>query len=154
MHRTRKLTYFLIAKTFLETSLTLALVAYFNYADFLPGFRGWLDVANEREIAGWVMNRNVPSESVEVQLYINDRFVASQMAGLARPDVGQAERIRGERYGFRFETPRLDPGEYEARVYAVHESRGGARRTLQLIGTPLRLTVNSQGAQPIEVENR
>jgi hypothetical protein len=35
---------------------------------------------------------------------------------------------------FRFEQPRY--GEYEARVYAIREGRGGARRTLQQIGDP------------------
>ncbi len=37
-------------------------------------------------------------------------------------------------HGYAFETPPLRPGEHVARVYAVHESGGGVRRTLQLVG--------------------
>jgi len=50
-----------------------------------------------------------------------------------------------------FKSPPLPNGEHEAQVYAVHVS-GHARRTLQLIGKPLRFhiepSIGQGGAQP------
>jgi hypothetical protein len=40
----------------------------------------------------------------------------------------------------------LANGEHEARVYAVHRGASTARRTLQIIGKPLRFRVDSNGA--------
>ncbi len=147
MERERKLTNFLIAKAVADMLFVVALVTYFSYTDFTPGLRGWLDQADERGIAGWVVDRNAPSERVEVQLYINNRFVASQFADRPRPDLVQAGRAEDERHGYRFETPPLDAGEHEARVYAVRASRGATRRTLQLVGDPLRFTIDARDAR-------
>ncbi len=141
MQRERKLTNCLIAKTTAEILFVVALAAYFSYADFTPGLRGWLDVANEREVSGWAVDQNEPDSHVEVQLYINDRFIASQFADYLRPDVQHAGYAADERHGYRFETPALHAGEYEARIYALRTSRGGARRTLQTIGNPSRFTI-------------
>lgn len=144
MQRERKLTNFLIAKTVIEIIFVIILAAYFSYADFSPGFRGWLDIADEREISGWVVNGRATSSPVEVQLYIDNRFVANNFADRPRPDLVRAGRAESEHHGFAFETPPLNAGEHEARVFAVHASRGGVRRTLQLIGAPLRFRVEAE----------
>jgi hypothetical protein len=81
-----------------------------------------------------------------VQLYIDGRFVASRVADLSRPDVKAAGRALDEWHGFSFETPPLDPGEHVARVYVVHESGEGVRRTLQLLGDPKRFRVEKETA--------
>lgn len=144
MRRERKLTNFLIVKAIVETLFVIALAAYFSYADFTPGFRGWLDMADEREVAGWIVDKRAPASRVEVQLYINDRFVASRLADRPRPDVVRVGFAEDEHHGFWFETPPLDAGEYEARVYAVRASRGAARRTLQQVGEPRRFTIEAE----------
>jgi len=39
----------------------------------------------------------------------------------------------------------LTPGNHEARVYALHESGGGTRQTLQQLGDPIRFTTDTTG---------
>jgi hypothetical protein len=131
-------------KTLLLVKLTLdlifvgALAVYTQAVAFHPFFSGSLDYADGESVRGWVVDRASPERGVEVQLYIDGRFVADRLADEPRPDVSAKGFARDERHGFVF---KLDPplaGEHEARVYAVHTSRNGARRTLQQIGASFR----------------
>ena len=142
-----RLAHYLIVKSIIEALLVGALAIGFYLTAFNPFFRGTVDEANEREVYGWVLNEREPGLRVEVQLYIDGRFAASRVADLARPDVVAAGLARDERHGFSFDTPLLDRGEHEARVYAAHESGRGARRTLRLIGKPVRFRVETSAAQ-------
>lgn len=117
-----------------------ALAVGAHYAAFNPRFRGWSESAG-RGVAGWVIDESSPTKRVEVQIYVDQSFVASRIADLPRPDVVAAGRARDALNGFHFDLPTLPSGEHEARVYAVHESGAGARRTLQLIGRPIRFRV-------------
>ena len=78
-------------------------------------------------------------------MFIDDRFAASAAANLSRPDVQQAGWAPDEWHGFSFPVSQLSVGEHEASVYAVHESGGGVRRTLQLLGYPIRFSVDESG---------
>jgi hypothetical protein len=137
----KRLTNYLIVKSIIEILFVGALAVGFYLTAFAPFFRGALDTADARNIAGWVVNQAEPQGHVEVQLYIDGQFAGDGRADVARPDVKAAGRALDERHGFVFDTPPLANGEHEARVYAVHESGQGQRRTLQLIGKPLHFTV-------------
>jgi hypothetical protein len=137
----KRLTNYLIIKSIIETLFVGALAVGFYLTAFAPFFRGALDTADARNIAGWVVNQSQPQGHVEVQLYVDGQFAGDRMADTARPDVKAAGRAEDERHGFVFDTPQLSAGEHEARVYAVHESGAGQRRTLQLIGKPLHFSV-------------
>ena len=139
--RRARLAHFLIGKALVETLLVGALAVGFYLTAFTPFFRGSLDAADARRVAGWAVNHNDPQARVEVQLYIDGRFVAHLAADSPRPDVPAAGRAADERHGFVFDTPPLAAGTHEARVYAVHASGGGQRRTLQLVDKPLTFTV-------------
>ncbi len=132
------MTNFIIAKSIIETLFVAALALGFYLTAFNPFFRGWTDEANQARVAGWAVNRLAPNDHVEVQLYIDGQFVASRKANQPRSDVREAGRAADDFHGFVFETPVLSGGEHEARVYAVHASASDARRTMQLIGKPLR----------------
>jgi hypothetical protein len=119
----------------------VALAVGFYLLAFPPFLRGVLDEAGRERVTGWVVDQTRPGERVEVQLYVDGRFVASAVADAPRPDVKAAGHAEDELHGFVFKTPQLAAGEHEARVYSVHESGGGSRRTLQLVGKPLRFTV-------------
>jgi hypothetical protein len=136
-----RLTQLLIAKSVIEALFVAAVAVAFYYTSFSPHFRGWSDVADAQQIAGWAVNEAEPTAPVEVQVYIDGRFAGSGVANRPRPDVLKAGRSVTELCGFQLATPPLAAGEHEARVYAVHASAGGARRTLQQIGVPLRLRI-------------
>lgn len=136
-----RLTNFLILKSILEALFVGVLATGFYLTAFTPFFRGSLDAADARQIAGWVVNHREPQSRVEVQLYIDGRFAGNGTADRSRPDVKAAGRAEDEGHGFVFDTPPLPVGEHEARVYAVHASGRGQRRTLQLIDKPLLFSV-------------
>ena len=136
-----RLTDFLIAKSIIETLFVGALAVGFYLTAFTPFFRGSLDFADARHVAGWVVNQAEPQSRVEVQLYIDGSFAGNRAADHLRPDVKAVGRAEDEQHGFVFETPQLPPGTHEARVYAVQVSGAGRRRTLQLVGQPMTFTV-------------
>lgn len=144
----KRLTYYLIVKTIADVLLVAFLAVGFYLTAFNPYFHGWVDDANSRWIRGWVIDSIAPTEDVEAQLYIDGRFVESQPANQVRPDIVASRLAENERHGFFFNTPTLEEGEHEARVYAVYESGEGARRTLQLIGKPFRFITETNPAEP------
>ena len=136
----RRLATLLLAKLTLDLLFVAALAVYTHAVAFHPFFSGSLDSADSSSVRGWVVDRARPGAAVEVQLYVDGRFVSDSLADQPRPDVSAKGFAPDERHGFVFA---LDPplgGEHEARVYAVHASRGGARHTLQQIGSPFRFT--------------
>jgi hypothetical protein len=142
-----RLTRLLVAKSVAEALFVGAVAVGFFYTTFNPYFRGWSDVADARRVAGWAVNESAPEKPVEVQVYIDGRFAGNAFADRPRPDVLNAGRSRTELCGFQLDTPPLAAGEHEARAYAVQVSAGGARRTLQQIGLPLRFRVAPEDAR-------
>ncbi|HKC64293.1 MAG TPA: hypothetical protein VKB86_11680 [Pyrinomonadaceae bacterium] len=141
--RTR-LTNYLILKSIIEVLFVGALAVGFYLTAFAPYFRGWLDSANAKHVEGWIVNLTEPQSHVEVQLYIDGQFAGDRAADMPRLDVKASGRTQDEMHGFVFDTPQLPAGQHEARVYAVHASGQGQRRTLQLIGKPLVFSVDAR----------
>ena len=139
--------HYLVAKSIVEALLVGTLAVGFYLSAFTPYLRGAVDVADAQHVAGWAVNQAAPQTRVEVQLYIDGRYVGDAVADRSRPDVKAAAQAADEWHGFGFDTPKLERGEHEARVYAMHESGGGARRTLQLVGKPVRFRVNAIGSE-------
>ncbi len=136
------LVHVLIGKSVLET-LLVGTLASFSFLQALPPyFHGWGEVT-ERGISGWVVNNAAPFDRVEVQLFIDGRFVATRVANDPRPDVVAAGWAKDEWHGYTFPITSLSSGLHEARVYAVHDSGGGLRKTLQLMGDPISFSVEA-----------
>ena len=143
-NRTRS--YLLIATLSIAATFVAILCAYVYSATFFPPiYRGWAEVSAGGGVAGWVVNRRSPTERVEVQLYVDDQFVGYRVADLPRPDVVAAGRAVDERCGYAFDVPPLAKGEHIGRAFALHKVGTGEYRTLQLIGVPVRFTVDSDG---------
>ncbi|HEY6216933.1 MAG TPA: hypothetical protein VIW74_09710 [Pyrinomonadaceae bacterium] len=145
-----RLVNFLIVKSILDTVLvaTIAVVVYLNA--FPPTFHGWGEaVVQEQRIAGWAVNDADPWQSVEVQIFIDGKFVGMQLAELSRPDVAAAGWTRDRWHGYSFVVSDLKTGPHDARVYAVHSSSNGTRYTLQLLGDPIRFEVTEDGSWKI-----
>jgi hypothetical protein len=138
--RRARLMKLLLAKLTLDVLFVAALAVYTHTVAFRPFYSGSLDYADSRSVRGWVVDRSEPSAAVEVQLYVDGRFIADALADEPRPDVSEKGFAQDERHGFVFNLNATKSGEHEARVYAVHASRGGALRTLQQIGGALRFT--------------
>ena len=142
----KQLVNLLIAKSILDTLLvgTIAVVGYVNA--FPPRFHGWGEaVVETQSIAGWAINDADPWQRVEVQLFIDGKFVGTQAANQSRRDVVTAGWARDEWHGYNFFVPGLSAGTHEARVYALHSSGSGARYTLQMLGDPINFQVNAVG---------
>lgn len=142
-----KLVNALIAKSIIETVFVSALVVAVYVNAFPPTFHGWGEAVPETQtIMGWAVNDSDPWQRVEVQLFIDGRFLKKDVATHSRPDVLAAGWARDEFHGYGFTTPKLPPGLHEARVYAMHPSRNGARYTLQMLGDPIRFEVHNDGS--------
>ena len=146
MRGAMKLAHALIAKSLAETILVATLAIVFYLSAFPPTFHGWGEVS-PHAIAGWAVNQADPSERIEVQLFIDGKFVASATANQSRPDVIAAGWAKDEWHGYTFEPPMLrGPARCVARVYALHSSGHGARQTLQLVGDPIPFDVDDKGS--------
>ena len=137
-----RLIHLLLSKSIAEALLIAAVAVAFYFATTNPGLRGVLDKADQALVSGWAVDENDPASRVELQLFIDDKFIAAGRADQYRPDVHTSNRAADDWHGFSFTSPRLPVGQHEARVYAVHSSAGGARRTLQMIGKPFRFTAD------------
>ena len=129
-------------------SVTAAAGAYtvwVEYGSFPPHFRGFGEVTRNGEVAGWAVDPRNPGARVEVELYVDGRFVAHGSATLPRPDVVAAGRATDPDCGYRFPLPTLAEGSHEARVYALHAPGPADRRTLKQLGDPLRFDTGADG---------
>ena len=137
----------LIGKSIAETILVAAIAVGVYLNAFPPTFHGWGEaVAETRSIAGWAVNDASAWERIEVQLFIDGKLSGTQTASLSRRDVVAAGWARDQWHGYNFALPSLAAGNHEARVYALHESGGAARYTLQLLGDPISFVVNADGS--------
>jgi hypothetical protein len=134
----------IIAKSVIEALLIGALTVSFFFVAFPPYFQGWGE-ATPHTIAGWVVNYHDPWQRVEVQLFIDDRFVTASIADRLRPDIVAAGVAADEWHGYSFDIPPLSQGFHTARVYAVHSSQRNTRKTLQLVGDPISFSVDADG---------
>jgi hypothetical protein len=137
----RKLVHVLIGKSVIETLLIGALAVITFIMVFPPHFHGWGEVT-DKAIAGWAVNNAQPYQRVPVQLFINGQFVDAAVADLSRPDVAAAGWARDAWHGYMFTLPSLPPGQHEARVYVLHDSGAGKRKSLQMLGEPLTFTIS------------
>ncbi|HVQ37904.1 MAG TPA: hypothetical protein VMS31_10250 [Pyrinomonadaceae bacterium] len=137
------LVHVLIAKSIIET-LFVAILVVVYFLDVFPHFHGWGDVA-PHAISGWAVNSRNPSERVEVQLFVDEQFVARAIASQSRRQVVAGGWAKDEWHGFVIPVSGLESGFHVARVYAVHSSGQGVRQTLQLLGHAVRFQVGADG---------
>jgi hypothetical protein len=139
-----RLVHLLIGKSVVET-LVVGALAVFTFISVLPPFfHGWGEVT-ETGISGWAVNNAAPWERVEVQLFVDGKFFAAGTADQSRPDVSAAGWASDQWHGYTFLLSSVSPGVHEARVYALHDSGAGARKSLQLLGRPCSFGVDQNG---------
>jgi hypothetical protein len=134
----------LIGKAILETLLvgSLAVIGFLTVLP--PYFHGWGEIT-DHGVAGWVVNSGSPWERVEVQLFVDGKFLATEVANRSRPDVPSARWALDEWHGYAFEINSLPAGPHEARVYALRTSHQATKKSLQMVGTPIPFIVGTDG---------
>jgi len=137
------LVHILIGKSIFETLLVASLAVVF-FLDAFPRFHGWGE-ATPHAIAGWVVNNRAPWHRVEVQLFVDGQFAGRAVANQSRTDVVAAGWSKDEWHGFIIPIDSLKVGAHEARVYAIHDSGQGTRKTMQLVGAPIHFVVSHDG---------
>lgn len=139
-----KLIHVLIGKSIIETLLVGALAVFSFLSIFPPYFHGWGE-ATSTGIAGWAVDNAAPWDRVEVQLFVDGKMIASGVANQSRPDVMAAGWSRDEWHGYNFPVGAQSRGHHEARVYALHDSGTGNRKSLQLLGDPIPFFIDDGG---------
>ena len=66
----------------------------------------WLDSFKGDNLSGWAFDPDTPSQSIVVQLFIDDRLVVSTKTSSLRSDVNKLRKISGN-HGFNFKIPSL-----------------------------------------------
>jgi hypothetical protein len=132
----------LLCKAMLDVIIVGGVVLHFYFGMFNPSLRGALDVADSIRVAGWVVDQSSPHSQIEIQLFIDGRFVANRVADQSRPDVVEAGFAKDNFHGFTLAVPRLPAGQHEARVYALPAKQGSARIALQQVGKSMIFTVD------------
>lgn len=129
----------IIAKSFVEVVLVCVVASLAAFSTFSPQLRGAIDVADQARVAGWVNDPRSPEKSLEVQLFIDGKFVASKLADAPRDDLVKAEVTTRPNHGFDFEVGQLNlsPGKHSAQVYAVREAAGESKILLPISALPV-----------------
>jgi hypothetical protein len=136
-----RLVHLLIGKSIVET-LVVGALAVFTFISVLPPyFHGWGEVT-ESGISGWAVNNAAPWQRVEVQLFVDGKFVTQGVADKYRPDVSNAGWAKDPWHGYTFVITSVPLGNHEARIYALHDSGRGVRKSLQLLGDPIWFSVS------------
>src|SRR6185295_12652991 len=80
-----RLIHLLLSKSIAEALLIAAVAVAFFFATTNPGLRGVLDKADKGFVSGWAVDENDPASHVELQLFIDDKFIAAGRADQYRP---------------------------------------------------------------------
>lgn len=127
-----------ITKSFLEIGLVCVVATLAAFSSFSPQLRGAIDVADQTRIAGWVHDPRSPDEIIEVQLFVDGKFIAMELADEARIDLVRAGVTSRANHGFNFklEAGILNNGEHSAQVYAVRAAAGANKILLPVTSEP------------------
>src|SRR5262249_1563261 len=116
----------IVAKSVIEIILVCVVATFTAFSSFSPRLRGDIDVANQRRVAGWVLAPEAPDVAIEVQLFVGEKLLASQLANEQRNNLVRYGLSPNPYHGFYFDLNRfnLAPGRYTVQVYALREAQG------------------------------
>ena len=133
-----------IAKSFVEFLFVCVIATVAAFLHFSPLLRGSIDMANQTKISGWVHDPLSLDEAIEVQLFIDGRFVAAKSADERRDDLVRAGATTRPNHGFTFrlESFYLANGSHTAQVYAVRETSSPTKSLIPISKTSRMFQVN------------
>jgi len=122
-----------LVKLFAEILFVCAVVSFAAFAYFNPALRGEIEVVNSERVEGWAYNPLATDERLEVQLFIDDRFVAATRADRQHDGlVARAGRQVDHCFSFTLAGQPLSTGRHRAQVYVVHGTPGSSRTLLPI----------------------
>lgn len=128
-----------ILKTFLEILFICIIATLAAFKNYSPLLRGAIDIADQTRVSGWAHDPQTPAEALEVQLFIDDQFIATQRAEQRRDDLVRAGAAKLPNHGFRFDLTalKLVGGRHTAQVYAVRTAAGANKMLVPLAKQPV-----------------
>jgi len=116
---------------------------------------GFIDLINGNgEAVGWAVDMDVPSQSIDVEFYLNPNMIGSPIgstkANLFRVDVDTALKITGN-HGYRFKIPNNLRNGQQNTIYAFAVDIQGGKKLLQPAGG-LSFTLGSGGKKNSNVD--
>lgn len=141
-----KLLQAVLVKTGLEITLICVAVSLAAFSHINPPLRGAIDVADASRIAGWAYDPREPAARLEVQLFVDGRFVAAGRADERRDDLARRGAADDAMHGFTFAVPPLGlaPGRHTLQVFAVHSGSANNKTLLSLTRSTLTLDINAK----------
>lgn len=126
------------AKTFVEIILVCVVATLAAFSTFSPQLRGAIDVAGGTRVAGWVCDPRAPEDAMEVQLFIDGKLAASELADEKRIDLVESGVTSEPNHGFDFklDSINLAPGRHTAQVYALRQTTGANKILLPIAQQP------------------
>ncbi|MBO0859926.1 MAG: hypothetical protein J2P21_15965 [Chloracidobacterium sp.] len=121
----------IIAKFFIEIALVCVVATLSAFSTFNPLLLGVIERADQTRVAGWIVAPEAPGIVIEVQLFIDEKLVASKPADEMILDPVHYSLMSSPNHGFNFDLVRikLAPGRHTAQVYALRHV-SGANKTL------------------------
>jgi hypothetical protein len=116
----------IVAKSLIEIILVCVVATFAAFSTFNPRLRGAIEVANQRRVAGWVVAPEAPEVVIEVQLFVDEKLLASKLANEKRSKLVRFGVASNPNHGFSFDLTRtkLAPGRHTAQVYALRRAAG------------------------------
>jgi hypothetical protein len=126
------------AKSFIEVILLCVVATLAAFSTFSPRLRGAIDAADQTRVAGWAVAPEAPEVAVEVQLFIDEKLVASKLADEKRIDLVRPGASSNPNHGFHFDLTQsgLAPGRHTAQVYALRPAGGPNKILLPVAKQP------------------
>jgi hypothetical protein len=133
-----RLLHAVIAKSVVEISFVCLIATLAAFSNFSPMLRGHIDVADQTRITGWVHDPLAPETVIQVQLFIDGKFVASRAADEPREDLVAAGATSKPNHGFTFSLKALSltRGKHTAQVYALRETSGANKALIPISRSP------------------
>jgi len=127
-----------VAKSFIEILLVCVVATLAAFSTFNPRLRGAIDVADQTRVAGWVADPESPENTLEVQLFIDEKLTASKLADERRVDLVESGVSSNPNHGFNFDLTlvNLAPGRHTAQVYALRPAAGANKVLLPIAKQP------------------
>jgi hypothetical protein len=129
----------IVAKSFIEIFLVCAVATFAAFTTFSPRLRGAVEVANQTRVTGWVLAPEAPEIVIEVQLFVDEKLLASKLADERRMDLLRFGLAPTPNHGFNFDLTRarLAPGLHTAQVYALRQTSGANKILSPIAKQPL-----------------